>query len=554
MREAHVRDSLATCLHKIEPALTFVDKEAKIPSSIGTTSFLDLLATDSSGRYVIVEVKRTDAATREAAHEILKYIEGVKAHLGLREHELRVIVASVEWRELIVPFSSFVHRTDCQVEGFKLDVDDAGAVLSAHRVEPLPIHSDRVVAPWHELRFYKDEAALEAGIADHERCCAAKSISSYFLVILDAPAGHPDGYPSTKQVTNRGLIAEMAASMGRTAKDIPDELYKSAIYFVMQQLTRQEYIDRLPRDAEATSDTMESIAEMEEEEALLTLHEAVLDLDPSPKSSFFEIGTPAKFRSRLLEEEGWQVRKIIRYGAFERNAILADETILEEIGGSQGNSQQSMKLAFRPSQKAELAEARRRINTCLRDNDPWRAQLNLVLDELANSGEQRECYLQVMNPLSALTTVYLAASREDGPLYVPTYQLRVPSEDTERMYFGVLQHNGSRPYSLGQVLDEFYEGDKFRLLFTLQWGGYEVRDVKIVRKLGLRYKTYQCEVVGAKRAFKELDDHEWEPCSPISHLDAYYSFLNDHPQFVRDVCELYSSHWDGRMVFYNRED
>lgn len=542
VKEAHVRDSLATCLEKVEAGLTFVDREARIPSSIGTTSFLDLLALDVSGRYVVVEVKRTDPATREATREILKYIEGVKAHLGLREHELRVIVASVEWRELIVPFSSLVNRTECQVEGFKLEVDDIGSVLSAVPVEPLPIHSDRVVAPWHELRFYMDENALTAGIADHERCCAAKNIYSYFLIILDAPAGHPDGYPSTKQITNRGLLAEMAAMMGSSAKDIPDERCKFAVYFVMQQLTKEEYVHRLPRDAEATADLIENIARMEDDEALMTLHEAVLELEPRPDSSFFEIAYPAKFHGRLIEEEGWQVRKIIRYGAFERNAILSDQTILEEIGGSQGNSQQSMKLTFRPSQKADIAEARRRVNACLTNNGPWKAQINFVLDELAELGEDRECYLQVMNPSSALTTVYLAATREDGPLYVPTYQLRVPSEGTEKMYFGALEHNGSRPYSLSQIIDEFYEGDKFHLLFTLQWGGYEARDVKIVRKLGLRYKTYQCKIVANERSFAELDNHEWETCDPINSLDAYYSFLKSHSAFTREVCEFYSSH------------
>ena len=114
--------------------------------------------------------------------------------------------------------------------------------------------------------------------------------------------------------------------------------------------------------------------------------------------------------------------------------------------------------------------------------------------------------------------------------------------------------SGGKPKSLNELIEEFYEGDKFRLLITLQWGGYEARDVKIARGMGLRYKTYLCEIINDQRAFKELDNHEWEPCNPINPLETYFSFLNDEAEFTREVCELYAAHWDGRMVFYSKGD
>jgi len=444
-REAQVRDSLATCLERLEPGLTFIDKEAKLPSSIGTTGFVDLLARDSEQRYVLIEVKKSGPATRETLHEILKYIENAKSHLGLREHELRVIVASVEWRELLLPFSSFLSRTSCRVDGYILQIDDAGVVVNAETVEPVPINSERILAPWHELRFYVDEQDLLEGIAGYEAASAAKGIESYVLVILDPPSGHPGGFPSTKQITNREMLSEMVKAMGGPVKEVPEELYMGAIYFAMQQLSRDEYIGRLPPEASSTTETLEIISSMGEEEVLATLHEAVLDLQPRPKSAFLEIGYPAKFRSRLLQDEGWRIREVRRYGYFSRNTFLSNDTIIDEIGGSQGNSLQSMKMAFHPDQKSEVAEVRSRIGECLSDNEPWRSQINFVLDELIRSGEGRQCYIQVMNPSSAITTVYLAATHEKGMLYVPTYQLRVPEDDTEIMFFGVLQHNGSKP-------------------------------------------------------------------------------------------------------------
>lgn len=548
VREAQVRDSLAACLEKLEPGLVFLDKEARLPSSVGTTGFIDLLAQDGRGRYVLIEVKKSEPATRETLHEILKYLENAKSHLGLRENELRVIVASVEWRELLATFSSFVRRTTCQVEGYELEIDATGSVIGARIVEPLSIVADRVLAPWHELRFYRDQEALRVGIESHERANAAKNLESFVLVILDAPSGHSQGYPSTKQITNRRLLGGMAPLGAPSITEVQPPLYKGAIYFAMHQPTKDEYIRCLSK--KATEEVLGVIADMDDEEALLTLHQAVLAQDPRPDSDFFEIGYPAKFHGRLIDEEGWRVREIRRYGYFKRNALLTDDTILQEISGSQGNSGQGMKMSFRPHEKSEVAEVRRRMQDCLANNTPWRSQIDCVLNELVGSGERRQCYIQVYCPSSAITTVYLAATRENGVLYIPSYQIRVPEDDTQCMYFGALVHNGSTARTLKQIVDEFYDGSVDHLLFTLQWGGYEARDVQIIRRLGLRYRTFRCVLENDVRSFAALEDHEWEPCEPIDAISAYFSFLEAQEAFTTEVCELYASRWDGHIVSF----
>jgi RecB family endonuclease NucS len=78
------------------------------PSDIGTRSFIDILARDDRERWVLIELKRSNAAAREAIHEIFKYTETVKKHLGARDDELRAIIVSTEWKELLIPFSRLV--------------------------------------------------------------------------------------------------------------------------------------------------------------------------------------------------------------------------------------------------------------------------------------------------------------------------------------------------------------------------------------------------------------------------------------------------------------
>jgi Holliday junction resolvase-like predicted endonuclease len=165
--EATIRDSLATNIEILEPGLKLEKKEKFIPNHYGTRGFIDLVAYDREGRIVLIEVKKTNQASREAPHEVLKYIEGVKQHLRLREDEIRVFVASPTWNELLVPFSSLVNRTTCQVEGFNLELSPSGEVTGSEIITPLDLRGDRLIAPWHELRYYMDEIDCRKAIAEY---------------------------------------------------------------------------------------------------------------------------------------------------------------------------------------------------------------------------------------------------------------------------------------------------------------------------------------------------------------------------------------------------
>jgi hypothetical protein len=118
--EDTIRDNLAGNLDVIEPGLRLLQKEAYLPGNRGARGFVDLLAKDCKNRFVLIELKRTDSAAREAIHEVLKYVENAKDHLAVTELELRVIIVSVEWHELIVPFSSLQSRVGFAIEGVKI--------------------------------------------------------------------------------------------------------------------------------------------------------------------------------------------------------------------------------------------------------------------------------------------------------------------------------------------------------------------------------------------------------------------------------------------------
>ena len=233
--ENTIRDFLINQLEMIEPGLESLAKEHYLPNTLGTRGFVDILAKDSFGRFVIIELKRSDAASREALHEVLKYIEGIKENKKLRDDEIRAIIVSTEWDELLIPFSSFYNRCDCSVVGVQLKVDDSLKPTSVIKVIPLKLKSDRLLSDQHIYRLYTSEKSLEKGLKSHLDCYHTKGISDFVLVILRAPF---DFREQEIEATMYGIeslgLSEPSISREKMEAMTPD--YKFMIYSAIQVL------------------------------------------------------------------------------------------------------------------------------------------------------------------------------------------------------------------------------------------------------------------------------------------------------------------------------
>lgn len=557
-KEAEIRDALSTRLELLEPGLQLIKKEKYLPNIEGTRGFVDLFARDQQGKYVLIELKRSSTASREALHEVLKYLEAVKVGLSARDAEIRVFIVSTEWSELRVPFSSFVQRTSCDVKGFDLKIDSLNVPISATPISPLKLTEDRLFAPWHELNFYETHTSMTKGVLSYEQCCEAKGINNYVLIVLEPSAEH---HQRTVDAT-LAQIEGLGEWLGLNNQKCVDELiatipeYKYLVYFATLQLSEELCWDaiRYGASVEELEEFEALVHEMKGKERLQAFHEKIYAAEPMPENDYFEIGTPAKFGSRIMDDESWNIIELRRYGTLKANEVLTNEAIIDDLRGVDGNSLQGYKKKFKPANRSEVAEVRLGAQRCLRDNPIWRNQIVRCIEDFLPIDPSITATIEICNPSNFCLALYQFLTQDQGELYVPQYTFVFErTEIPVSVIFGTMHPNGNAP-SFTNLLNKHFQGDGFRFLFNLAWGGYLKDDVKISKDLGMTYNTFKIDINGSASHFWKLTEMGWESCKPTNPFSGFQEFIEENEDFVSDICEFYSTHWDGVTYTYQQNN
>lgn len=553
-----IRDKLAENLEVIEPGLRLLQKEAYLPGTKGARGFVDLLAKDRNDRFVLIELKRTDSASREAIHEVLKYVENAKTHLAVVESELRVIIASIEWHELIVPFSSFRSRVGFSAEGVKISVDNRGIITDVISIDPLPITAGRLFAPWHTLRFFNSEEKMKSALEAIKSDCARKGISDYVVVEMRAE----DHHASAETARRLHTLTSMIRDYGGEGPD--DEILTKLaaktiglLYFAMLQLPDQDYLEIIKTltDIGHFEEFIESIEDLEGDARTCSLHEQVECIDGEVPSDGLEIAYPAKF-SAFERSDEWRTTNIYRFGALARNKLLTDSTICSELRGEQGVTKQRYSAHLIEPDARAITKLETHLDAMLEDNPQWRASSRFALQQISQFNDIKEIRVEVMNPCNTLLHMFLFIANDDIH-YLPTFQLRVNFKRASLMYVGHLSPNGRKP-SLGEILKRHYENTAVKALWSLNWGGYEKENAKVTRDAGLTYSFFQFDPDAVDRkdfgSIKRLSDLGPEPSNREEFASFFERYFSENKSFVHDVCRMYSECWDGTFVNYDRAE
>jgi len=148
--EDELRDYLAKDLTIIEPGLELISTNFTVDNPIGSHGIFDILARDRSSNFVIIEIKRSEQAARQALHELSKYIALFMEDQKVDSHRIRCFVVSTHWRELDVPLSLFQDLCPVQVKGFEAIADNQTVVVKGRSLPPVSLESR--LSP--DMRFF----------------------------------------------------------------------------------------------------------------------------------------------------------------------------------------------------------------------------------------------------------------------------------------------------------------------------------------------------------------------------------------------------------------
>lgn len=199
-KESVLRDYIAGHLAELDPNLILIGKEYPLPSSPhGAGGSIDILAEDTAGHFVVIEIKKTNHSARETLHELSKYITLLREREGLGRTEIRCIVISVEWHELLEPFSYFKAVADVQVDGFAAAIEP-GQPIRYTLIVPRPVGDLPTFSPEFYLFLYDTRTERKKHLSWIRKRVKSLPFVKAAFVELDWPDGAPE-----RDVAFRGI-------------------------------------------------------------------------------------------------------------------------------------------------------------------------------------------------------------------------------------------------------------------------------------------------------------------------------------------------------------
>lgn len=394
--ESAIRDHLIKQLDLIEPGLTLVAREHYLKNTSGASGFLDIFARAANGQLIIIEIKRTDAAAREALQELFKYAALLRQNYLVRDVDYRLIVLSVEWHELLTPYSELASRAPYELSAGAIVLGTDGLPIRIDPVSPLPTAAQRQFSKRHFLWRFTDEA--------------------------DAIAAVPLIAAHIHRVGREDFV------LIRSRSSDPRICEKGFIYFAQQELSLADYQKRIRAllSDEEYEEYENQLADLTEEEDRIgeSADHVWLpgydDLFDQINSDTSEISHPEK-AAHWFAEGAQSSIQIERFGRFRDDGI-PDETIIAELIGHDGTSDYHLNIMTRTDSAPQMDALVKAVENIFFFNNEWRgATRDLV------------AYAQRTGPA---TIRLLAFSNEDilraiagaafgYPSFVPTFRLDI---------------------------------------------------------------------------------------------------------------------------------
>lgn len=493
MKVEHIiRDWLVEAPDFIEQGLRVVEKEHYLPDDTGTSGFIDILCNDVYNNFVIVEIKRSDAAARQTFTEVLKYAQLIKNRYNARNSEIRIIIVSTHWNEIIQAFSNLCFDSQFAIKGLQIYINEQTKIPeSIEEIVPVSsrMFSRKFMPPQILYLFRSKEKRQEVhGILNQKMQQAG--VFDYVTVNIDAPNGKQIPYP----------YAINAAFQ---------QLSKEELLNVISLLNGEKHLDMVEEDFDNEGEYLNYLDQVFI--AALEMRNYIDDV---------EAGYAEKFES-ITSVQNWQISSINRYGIFKTDPRYNEDLLIKELKGHDGNSSNKFVGFSESSQKERLKEIRLECQWCLSHTPHWADFIDHILSDLERSKEKFKILVDIYNPDSIVTALYFALIK-GNPDYLPLFRIFVDYIDINKteVYIGEINSIGIKPRSKLLTSTNYQElsNEFFRLQLTPD------NEMDAIG-MGLRYSILKTVIVDDKEVssqFVEIDENTIIPdTSNYTSIEGY---------------------------------
>jgi hypothetical protein len=458
LSEARIRDELSKRLDVLEPGLALRSVEFRLPNRHGASGSIDILATDRFSATVIIEIKKSNQTARQALHELHKYVALIKSDHGLRDSQVRCILVSTEWHELLIPFSEFSRIAPWTVEGYRLFLTATGLPDSVEKVIPVASQGEMRLCPEHKVYLFRDHARRDEALPVSVKLLSEYNLPEYLLLKLDIRQRRCEG---TCDFALYLIVPEFAS----------DERERTREW--LAQTNWKHGLD-------------EPVRYLEEQLVIAEVTDALFDWCDER-----EIGYPEKLATICLT---WDVAALTRGGPrLASKAIFSDEHLLRWAKGLEGRNAFHFEMIATPSRRLSWMEAKDNAEYCLRGNEGWRRLIQAYFEDIELKDPDATVTARIYNPCNLMMGLYRLAKLDTGDL-LPSAEILVSSKEGSplRIVLGAMVWNGKRVTDITEVLPE--DAPTLFDLFvagTLDGGPWAAEE-HLIAQHGLSYVLVEC--------------------------------------------------------------
>ncbi|HHX8507228.1 TPA: endonuclease NucS domain-containing protein [Vibrio diabolicus] len=506
MNENEIRDYISSRLHLVEDGLELVDKEHYLKNDHGASGFLDIFVRSKTGQLVIIEIKRTNSAAREAIQELYKYAALIRSRYLVKNVDYKLLVLSVEWHELRTPFSEFVKHAPYEVSGGEIVLNEKGEVTEINEIAVIEPPAQRQISRRQFLWRFQDKKSLEKGL----------SVLSKHMV----NAGLKDFVFVESQSTELFLTGKFFLYFAQQELSLSE--YDLLIYNQMPLEEYKEYKAKISELSEYVDKVGESA-----DDVWITDYSRIYSEISSDHS---EIAYPEKAADWFAKDKQVNI-KVHRFGRFVDEHI-DDDVIISEIIGEEGLSDYKLDLTAQLSSRPQLDALIRAIDNVFYFNNDWRSCVKDLI-AYAERSNSVAIHVSTFSNEDILRTIAGLAFGYTG--FLPQLKVEITRSNGEsEVFFGFPEWDGTAP-NFDKIIESYFE-NKTGYFLSHHFGENRASNIDVMNDLGLQYSVFSQQGDSVSRIRVQGSSISFSP-KPIK--GSIPSLISENHDEVKKIVEMF---------------